>query len=272
MVASSQSNFLPESVTSLPRLWYRPTLSPHHGIYVILVISFVTGVAASQHWTLSTTLALVCAFAGFQAEHPLTLQIKQRHSWKPRFLLWSSIYAGIALIAGSYLYLQTPLLLWIYLGAIITLAIDTISVLNRQQKTYINEFVTFAAVCLAVPFAYIATTGTWTTSIIGLWLLNTLFFSSAIFTVKLRKSKTSSLIPPVLYHLIAATIITGLWFLGWLTAIAALSFAIALLKITLILWQKNWYCTTPIYNVAKLETIFGLLFMSLVVISQFLSI
>jgi len=36
-----------------------------------------------QNWTLLTTLALICAFCGFQAEHPLVMQLKQRRSLKP---------------------------------------------------------------------------------------------------------------------------------------------------------------------------------------------
>ncbi len=31
--------------------WYRPTISPEHGVYVMLVVSFLTGVAAAQQWT-----------------------------------------------------------------------------------------------------------------------------------------------------------------------------------------------------------------------------
>lgn len=65
--------------------WYRPTISHEHGVYVMLLVAFLTGAAAAQNWTISTTLALICAFCGFQAEHPLVLQIKQRKSWKPRF-------------------------------------------------------------------------------------------------------------------------------------------------------------------------------------------
>jgi len=67
-----------ESSQSKSQAWYRPTLSPEHGVYVVLLVSFLTGAAAAQNWTLATTLALVCAFCGFQAEHPLVLQIKQR--------------------------------------------------------------------------------------------------------------------------------------------------------------------------------------------------
>ena len=74
-----------------PQAWYRPTFSPEHGVYVVLLVSFLTGAAAAQSWTHMTTLALLCAFCGFQAEHPLVLQIKQRRSLKPRFLVWGGL-------------------------------------------------------------------------------------------------------------------------------------------------------------------------------------
>lgn len=51
-----------------PQAWYRPTFSPEHGVYVVLLVSFLIGAAAAQTWILSTTLALICAFCGFQAE------------------------------------------------------------------------------------------------------------------------------------------------------------------------------------------------------------
>lgn len=84
--------------------WFSPTVSPEHGAYVVLIVSFLTGAAAAQQWTWATTLALLCAFCGFQAEHPLMVQIKQRRSWKPRFLLWSGIYGGLAIAIASWLF------------------------------------------------------------------------------------------------------------------------------------------------------------------------
>jgi hypothetical protein len=83
--------------TISPTAWYRPMFSPEHGVYVVLFGSFLTGTALAQQWTLTTTLALICAFAGFQSEHPLVMQIRQRRSWKPRFLLWGGLYGGISL-------------------------------------------------------------------------------------------------------------------------------------------------------------------------------
>lgn len=100
--------------------WYRPTFSPEHGVYVMLLVSFLTGAAAAQQWNWGTTLALICGFWGFQAEHPLVWQIKQRKSLKPRLLLWGSLYGGVAVAIALWLLWQSPNrlpLLLIYAGA-----------------------------------------------------------------------------------------------------------------------------------------------------------
>ncbi|MCU0549003.1 MAG: YwiC-like family protein [Leptolyngbya sp. Prado105] len=246
--------------------WYSPMVSPEHGVYVMLFVSFLVGAAASHQWTGATTLALICAIAGFQAEHPWVLQIKQRSSWKPRLLVWGTIYAGISLSLALYLAWQTPILLGLYCAAIAAFAVDAFSVFRRQQKSFTNELLTFAAVCLAAPFAYIATTGTWTIALLGLWLLNALFFSSAIFTVKLRKPKTASLTPGLIYHAIASVIIVGLWYFSALNLLSAVAFGVALLKFGVILWQLDWYRTAKIQQIAMLETSSALLFFAIVVL------
>lgn len=251
--------------------WYRPIFSPEHGVYVMLLVSFLTGAAAAQQWNWATTLALICAFSGFQAEHPWMLQIKQRKSFKPRFWVWGCLYSGIAGAIALYLYwlqgnLLSPLL-WIYLGAIAAFIIDAISVFYREQKSIFNELITFTAVCLSAPFAYIVTTGTISTTVLGLWLLNSLFFSSTIFTVKFRKDKNHSITPSSVYHAIASLLITGLWFIGWLSTLTAVAFGVVLVKFAIILWQKNWYCTTQIKFVAMLETGTALLFLMIAALS-----
>ncbi|MGP1387240.1 MAG: YwiC-like family protein [Thainema sp.] len=253
----------PIQSTSRTSAWYRPTVSPEHGVYVVLLGSFITGAAAAQHWTSATTLALICAMAGFQAEHPWVLQIKQRSSWKPRFLVWSSLYTSIALGIAIELYLQTSLLLWLYLGAIAAFGIDAIAVFHHKQRAIPNELITFAAVCLATPFAYAATMGTITTSVMGLWLLNTLVFSSAIFTVKLRKPKTQSVLPGLIYHSIASLLVAGLWYSGGLAAIPALAFGVVLCKFGVILGRRTWYQTTRIQHVALLETASALIYLTI---------
>ncbi len=247
--------------------WYQPTLSPEHGVYIVLLVSFLTGAAAAQSWTLATTLALVCAFLGFQAEHPLVLQLKQRRSLKPRFLVWGSLYGTASLAIALWLYLRTPVLLWIYLGAISALLVDAVSVWHHEQKAIVNELITFAAVCLSAPLAYAVTTEALSPLAMGLWVLNTLYFGSTIFAVKLRKPKTSSLLPAMIYHGVATLMVALLCWFDWLPLVLALALGIALLKFGFVVWQQAWYRTTKIQQVAMLETVSALSFLILVALS-----
>ncbi len=250
--------------------WSSPTVSPEHGAYVVLMVSFLTGATAAQQWTWATTLALLCAFCGFQAEHPLMLQIKQRRSWKPRFLLWAGIYGGLAIAIASWLFWRNqenwPLLM-IYGTALAATVIDGALVWQRQQKSILNELVTFAAVCLSAPLAYVVITGMLTWPIVGLWILNTLFFSSAIFTVKLRKVRTASIAPGLIFHALATCMVVLLWYIHWLLPVTAAAFGVAVLKFGLIMWQKDWYINTKIQYGALLETSASLLFLAIAALS-----
>jgi hypothetical protein len=158
-------------------------------------------------------------------------------------------------------------LLWLYAGALFALLVDTIEVLRKEQKSILNELVTFAGVSLAAPFAYASTTGTLTPVALGLWILNALYFSSSIFTVKLRKPKTSSLLPGITYHVIATLVIVILYYFGWLNLFTALAFGVALLKFGFVVWQQQWYRNTKIGAVATLETLTALIFMAIASIS-----
>ena len=255
---------------SKKKRWYSPTVSPEHGAYIVLAVSFLTGAAAAQQWTGATTLALICAFCGFQAEHPLVRQINQRRGWKPRFLLWVGIYGGVAIPIAAWLFWRSPkneTLLIIYGSALAAAVVDGILVWQRQQKSALNELITFAAVCLSAPLAYQVTTGMLPLSVVGLWLLNTLFFSSAIFSVKLRKVRTASVVPGLIFHTLATGIVVLMWQMHWLSPITAAAFGIALLKFGLILWQKDWYCHAKIQSVAMLETGASLLFLGIAALS-----
>lgn len=252
------------------RHWYRPTMSPRHGVYVVLAVSFITGAAAAQQWTWTTTLALICAYCAFQAEHPLVLQIRQQRRWKPRLLLWAGIYGGIAIAIALWLLWQSQVRwpLWgIYGVAIAATLVDGVSVWQRQQKSVWNELITFAAVCLSAPLAYTVTAGGLSWPVVGLWILNSLFFSSAIFSVKLRKRREASIIPGLIFHSVATGIILGLWQVHWLSLITAAAFGVVLLKFGLILCLQDWYRHTKIQRVALLETVTSLLFLAIAALS-----
>lgn len=247
---------------SLLKTIAKPTFSPEHGVYVVLIVSFFVGAELATNWNWGTSIALLTAFSAFQAEHPLTLQIKQRSSLKPRFLFWGGVYGLMALVGGIYLAFTFPLLLVIYGVAVLTFVVDAIAVYQKKQKAIWNEFLTFAAVCLVTPLAYGATNGNFIPEVWGLWLLNTLFFSSAIFTVKLRKPKTASLLPAFVYHGLATIIVSTLWYFNLLPSLAVIAFTVVLVKFLIIITFTDWYKTTKIKNVAILETLSSIVFLA----------
>jgi len=259
-----------------PTLCYRPVISPEHGVYVVLAVSFLIGAAAAQTWNLNTTLAVVCAFFGFQAEHPLGLHIKQRRSWKPRLLVWAGLYGGLAALTAGWLYWRqglgmSPLLL-IYAAALLALGIDAIAIYRRGQKSIANELITFGAVCLAAPLAYGATTGTITPTVWGLWALGSLYFSSSIFTVKLRKPhKGEPAAAPwrraIAYHLLAPVLVAGLYGVGLLPPVPALAFSVVLVKFGAICLGRDWFRSARIGPVAALETTTAFLFGAIVMVA-----
>ncbi len=99
----------------------------------------------------------------------------------------------------------------------------------------------------------------------ALWVLNTLFFSSSIFTVKLRKPKTSSVIPGVIYHAIATLIIFALYWFAWLSPVTALAFSLVVCKFAFVALNQQWYRTAKIRVVAMLETLTALSFLIIVI-------
>ena len=249
------------------RRWMRPTFSPEHGVLLILFGSFLTGAALAQQWTYTTTIALICAFFALQVEHPYIVQIKLRKNLKPRYLIWGGIYGSIALSLAVWLWFKTPTLLWIYLSAIAALAADGIAVVKGKHKSRINEIVSFAGICLSAPLAYGATTGNLNTEAIALWILNTLFFSSAVYTIKLRRKKTAAFTPGVIYHCVATLIIATLYYFNYLSLVTALAFAIALLKLLIVFGFKDWYRQAKFHSIAMFETRFALVYIAIASIS-----
>lgn len=248
-------------------LWCRPTFSPEHGVLLVLFGSFFTGAALAQQWNSSTNLALLCAFFTLQLEHPYVVQLKLRKNWKPRFAIWGGIYGAIALSLAFLLWLQSPVLLWVYFLAIISLIIDGVAVIKKSHKTIANEVAGFAGIALSAPFAYVATTGNLSIEAMAIWILNTLFFSSAVYTIKLRRKKTRSLKPGIIYHSVATLIVAVLYSFNCLSLVTALSFSVALVKFGVINCVLEWYRQAKFQFVAIFETRFALLYMAIAIVS-----
>ena len=248
-------------------LWMRPTFSPEHGVLLVLFGSFLTGAALAQQWTYTTTLALICAFFALQIEHPYIVQLKLRKNLKPRYLIWGTVYSLISLSFAIWLWLETPALIWLYILATIAFAADGIAVIKGKHKSRVNEIISFAGICLAAPLAYGATVGNLNLEAIAIWILNTLFFSSAVYTIKLRRKKTAAFTPGVIYHCLATLIIAVLYYFDCLSLATALSFAIAILKFSIVFGVKDWYCRAKFHSVAIFETRFALVYIAIASIS-----
>ena len=54
-----------------------------------------------------------------------------------------------------------------------------------------------------------------------------------------------------------------LYVVGWLSLFTALVFALALIKLAIITWQKDWYCTCRFEHIARFETYFALSYTAL---------
>lgn len=247
--------------------WCRPTFSPEHGVLLVLFGSFLTGASLAQQWNSSTNLALICAFFTLQLEHPYIVQLKLRKNWKPRFLIWGGVYGAIALSLAIVLWFESPMLVWIYILAIISFIIDGVAVIKKNHKTITNEVAGFAGITLSAPFAYVATTGNLSIEAMAMWILNALFFSSAVYTMKLRKKKTRSLKPGIIYHGVAALIMVGLYGLDYLSPITALSFTVAIVKFGVINCVLEWYRKARLQFVVIFETRFALLYIAIACVS-----
>lgn len=182
-------------------------------------------------------------------------------------MLWGGIYGAIALSLAIVLWRQSPVLLWLYFLAIIIFIADGVAVVLKKHKSIANEIIGFAGISLSAPFACSATTGNLSFEAMGIWILNTLFFSSAIYTIKLRRKKTRSIKPGIIYHGVSVIIVAGLYSLNCLSLFTALCFAVALIKFGVVNLVLGWYRKAKFQFVAIFETRFALVYIAIACIS-----
>jgi len=245
------------------RPWWQPTLSHQHGPLVALLVSFLLGAAGAQRWTAATSTALVAVLAAFQAENPLVQQIRRRRSLQPRLLVWTGIYSAIALALGGLLAWRMPGLIGLAGLAAAVLGLDALAVLRRRQRGLGHELLAFTAVCLAAPFAWIASSGRLEPAALGLWVLCSLYFGSSVVLLKLRRDPEASLAPFLLHAGAAVALLLAGLELGLLTPLEAGAFAVALLKGAWQLGRLPAFRTAPIGQIAATETGSALLFLAL---------
>ena len=246
-----------------PTPWWQPTLSHQHGPLGARLVSFVLGTAGAQAWSTDTSLALVVVLAAFQAEAPLVQQIRRRRELQTRLLVWTAVYGAIALGLGSVLAWRTPSLVAIAAAASVVLGADALAVLQRRQRSLIHEWLAFAAVCLAAPFAWLATTGVLPQQALGLWLLCSLFFGCSVVLLKFRRDPAGH--PWRFWSSAAAAsaLVAACWWFGILQPLEAAAFGVALIKGAWLTSRLASYRLAPIGRVAAIETGSALLFAAL---------
>lgn len=228
-----------------------------------LLVSFLLGAAGAQCWSSRTSLALIAVLAAFQAEHPLVQQIRRRRQLQPRLLLWAGIYGSISLGLGGLLARQKPILLALAAAAVLVQGVDALAVLKRRQRQLGHELVVFTAVCLAAPFAWVATTGQLEPAALGLWVVCSLYFGSSVVLLKLRGEQQSPWIGPLVSAVLASSLLALGWWLGIVSALEAAAFGVVVLKAAWVLSQLERYRAAPIGRVAALESGSALLFLLL---------
>ncbi|MCH7858425.1 MAG: YwiC-like family protein [Candidatus Marinimicrobia bacterium] len=239
--------------------WLRPVLSAEHGASITLAVCFFLGVWFAGRWNVNTSLALAVAVAGFELQLPL-IRLLRRKQLDPRLLIWTALYGIVTVWSAVTLWQRVPALGRIYAVGAAVLVINLYWVYRRDQKSIPNELSIFTGLCLALPFAYTATTGFMAQDLLGLWLLCALVFSSAIFTVRLRLFGDPAVTKATVYHLVALALIFLLVRVNLLLPALAWTFLIPLAKLVVILLWMDRYRTLKLTHIGLIETALAILF------------
>ena len=235
------------------RRWLRPPLSREHGATITLLVSFFTGAWLAGRWNTTTSLALLAAVAAFQTQAPLARMLRRRATDGPS-ALWLTLYAGVAAVAATKLWLTVPALGRIYAVAGIGLLINLIGILRRDPKSAVNELAAFFTLALALPLAFTATSGFMAEDLLGLWLLMALVMSSSVFTVQIRLQGDPAITAAVVYHLVALSSIFLLVRLELLEARLSWAMLIPVTKLVLIMLQFDRYRKMKLTHIGLGET------------------
>ncbi len=241
------------------KTWLKPVLSGEHGASISLAVCFFLGVWFAGRWNVNTTLALAAAVAGFELQMPLA-RLLRRRQLDPRLLIWTALYGIVTILSALTLWLRVPTLGRIYAVGAAVLLINLFWVYRRDQKSIPNELSIFTGLCLALPFAYTATTGVMAQDLLGLWLLCTLVFSSAIFTVRLRLFGDPAVAKATAYHIVALALVFLLVQVNLLPAALAWTFLIPLAKLVAILLWMDRYRRLKLTHIGLIETALAILF------------
>lgn len=211
-------------------------LPREHGSWALLYGPFLIVVLAFGSFDFRTLILLVSLTALFLTHEPLAKLARTpsgivgphrvRH-WRR----WLLIYGGIGLLSGLWLLIAYQLWLLIPAGILIGgfLLLNLYLVSRKQDRQLLPELLGVLGLTTSGPVTYYVVTGRLDYNAFLTWVLCLLYFSSAVFYVKMRVSrftgkKEASLRTAVCigYHVFLLLVLGGIvqagWISGWIIA------------------------------------------------------
>ncbi len=238
---------------------YRPPISNEHGGTVVLIVCFGLGILLVGSWNWSSSIALLTVWAAFEGQQPL-VRLVRRRQLDSRYKLWGLIYGIVTIAGASNLIMRHPILIRVYAVGLVVLIAHLWGAFRHQRRNVANELTLFAGLCLALPTAFVATSGYMADYLLGLWVLSTAVFSQSIFTVNIRLAGEVE-IPKAVGHLISSyLIVAGLIAASLLKADFIWLLLIPTTKLLYILFRIDRYRQLRLAQIGFLETGLAILF------------
>jgi hypothetical protein len=177
--------------------------------------------------------------------------------------LWTWIYFFLTFTSGICVFINVTefkyLLPFIIIAGLIFLLLTKL----KLHKTILSEFLTFAVLSILGLIAYNPHNNTSLTSLFPLWLLMFLYFSSAIFLVKIRFERVN-ITGILLYITVSAVVLLLTWgnvLIIWLVI------SLMLLRFLPITIFRNKFKNMKITTIGFIETGFQILFLACILVS-----
>lgn len=256
----------PLSKTGIRRRWHLPL---EHGAWGMLYIPLLLGFFTGGNWSMRSLLLLIASTFFFLGRTPLLGWAREVWWKRPPTTAgqYACGYLGVAAIAGLGLVVLVPqpwLVAFGLVGAAI-LTLNTWQGVQKEDRTVAGEVGAVLGLTMTAPVAYAVSRQRLDGSAFVLWGLCILYFSSAIFYVKLRVSTIHQRRPGQTarlrwicggYHLglLAIGVAMGFWYaVAYLPIVTRALWFVALPEKSLNLKRIGW--TEVIYSLVFLAAI-----------------
>jgi hypothetical protein len=217
-----------------------PPIPKEHGAWAMLYAPLLVVVFVLGRFELSLLLFWVTVTAAFLGHEPLAI-LARLHPSQTRSAekirqarLWLFIYSALAAPALALLLFYYGRWHLLTIGALLLalLSLHLFLTAKRVERKFAGEFLGVLSLTITAPAAYYVACGQFDKTSLLLWALNLLYFTSAIFYIKMRvsryaKKKEANLLTwqCALYHAALLVCITSAAWFGWLSLFVAFAFA-----------------------------------------------